>query len=224
MKDTSKVANIWNKQLGEENSLAPHEHSFFSILLEIAKSAQKILEVGVGRGRMIKILQKNGIKADFFSVDLWACEVQGCKVYQSLGDARCLPFKDNSYDFVYSLGVVEHFPETATAIFECCRVVKDGGYVLVSTPRLSLHTIVRQIIFFVKRESQKGTFEQVRGRNLTVQTIKSFFQDAGMTILYAGASGVFIPGFGSLGISHLEKILPKSLLGAYLYCVGKKGG
>lgn len=224
MKDTSKVANIWNEQLGEDNSLAPHEYTFFPILLEIAKDAQKILEIGVGRGRMIKILQENGVKANFFSVDLWAGEMQGCKVYQSLGDARCLPFKDNSYDFVYSLGVVEHFPETATAISEHCRVVKDGGYVLVSTPRLSLHTIVRRILFFIKRESKKGTFEQVRGRNFTVRTIKRFFQDAGMTILCAEASGVFIPGCGSLRMTHLEKILPKSLFGAYLYCVGKKSG
>src|SRR5690606_4310576 len=44
-----------------------------------------------------------------------------------VGDAEMLPFDDNSFDLVYSWGVIHHSPDTAAAAREILRVLKPGG-------------------------------------------------------------------------------------------------
>ena len=44
-----------------------------------------------------------------------------------VGDAEKLPFEDNSFDIVYSWGVLHHSPDTQQAIHEVYRVLRPGG-------------------------------------------------------------------------------------------------
>ena len=46
-----------------------------------------------------------------------------------------LPFDDESYDFVISSHVIEHFFDPIKAIKEWMRVIKKGGYVFIIAPR-----------------------------------------------------------------------------------------
>jgi len=47
-----------------------------------------------------------------------------------------LPFEDNSFDFVWNIGVLEHYPSklASEAVKEMARVVRAGGYVCVGVP------------------------------------------------------------------------------------------
>jgi SAM-dependent methyltransferase len=42
-----------------------------------------------------------------------------------------LPFADGTFDAVWSIWVLEHVPNPEQALREICRVVKDGGYILL---------------------------------------------------------------------------------------------
>lgn len=42
-----------------------------------------------------------------------------------------IPFPDNSFDFVFSLGVLHHIPDTAKAMRDCVSKLKKGGHFLV---------------------------------------------------------------------------------------------
>lgn len=42
-----------------------------------------------------------------------------------------LPFHDESFDFVFSLGVLHHVPNTQEAIYRCIDKLKKGGYFLL---------------------------------------------------------------------------------------------
>jgi ubiquinone/menaquinone biosynthesis C-methylase UbiE len=45
----------------------------------------------------------------------------------SVGDAENLPYKDDSFDFVYSFGVVHHSPDTRKIVSEIHRILVPGG-------------------------------------------------------------------------------------------------
>lgn len=53
-------------------------------------------------------------------------------------DVRSLPFEDNFFDGIWSLGVIEHFPAGFTEIIqEMRRVIRPGGYAFVTVPSMS---------------------------------------------------------------------------------------
>jgi len=74
---------------------------------------------------------------------------------------------------VYSLDVVEHFPETVLAIAEHARVVRKGSLVLTTTPHLSVITSLRYMMYLLKGEHSLGTFEEIRGRSMKLGAMKS---------------------------------------------------
>ncbi len=47
------------------------------------------------------------------------------------GDAENLPFESNSFDMVYSYGVIHHSPNTEISVKEIFRVLKPGGQAIV---------------------------------------------------------------------------------------------
>ena len=132
--------NHWVK--GEPTNqiqLAFHSHwqVFSDILRTRGIDTGSVLEVGCGRGSLSSHFADNG----------WACTLLDYSpsvldIAQSIfthnqhnaefvtGDARNLPFEDNSFDVVTSIGLLEHFDDIATPIREQYRILKPGGVFL----------------------------------------------------------------------------------------------
>lgn len=94
----------------------------------------KVLEVGVGMGADYLEWLKAG--AQVIGVDLSAASIDrarrrsesaGYQPRLRVADAEHLPFPDNSFDRVYSYGVMHHSPNTAGCVEEARRVLKPGG-------------------------------------------------------------------------------------------------
>lgn len=49
-------------------------------------------------------------------------------------DIRRLPFRDNSFDFIYTVGTIEHIDEYHLALQEARRVLKEGGRAIIGVP------------------------------------------------------------------------------------------
>jgi SAM-dependent methyltransferase len=49
-------------------------------------------------------------------------------------DIRDLPFRDESFDVIYTMGTIEHIPEYRHAIREIHRVLKRGGTAIIGVP------------------------------------------------------------------------------------------
>lgn len=58
----------------------------------------------------------------------------GVTLKSAAADVRAIPFADNSFDAVYSMGTVEHFAETEQAVAEIARVLAPGGRVILGVP------------------------------------------------------------------------------------------
>jgi ubiquinone/menaquinone biosynthesis C-methylase UbiE len=61
--------------------------------------------------------------------DLMGEMAQGAQALQS--DGENLPFADDTFDIVYSNGVLHHTPDTERAIAEVYRVLKPGGQAVI---------------------------------------------------------------------------------------------
>ncbi len=103
--------------------------------MEFAKHAgEQVLEVGGGMGTDLAQFAKNG--AHVTDVDLSGGHLALAQENFSLRgltgrfvhqDAETLPFDDNSFDLVYSNGVIHHTPHTDRVVAEILRVLKPGG-------------------------------------------------------------------------------------------------
>jgi ubiquinone/menaquinone biosynthesis C-methylase UbiE len=94
----------------------------------------RVLEIGCGLGTDGAQFAKAG--ADYTGVDLTQAAVELAQKRFELfhlpgafrtADAEQLDFPDNSFDLVYSHGVLHHTPDTAGAVKEVHRVLKPGG-------------------------------------------------------------------------------------------------
>jgi len=101
-------------------------------------SGLKVLEIGCGLGTDGAQFAKAG--ADYTGVDLTAAAVDLARgrfeLYDLPGkfqtaDAENLDFADESFDLVYSHGVLHHTPDTARAIGEIHRVLRPRGRAIV---------------------------------------------------------------------------------------------
>lgn len=119
------------------------------------KKGMKVLDVGCGSGSDLNYL-KNELGLECYGVDI-ALDKTSIKrvsgVIFILADASYLPFKENSFDVVYSLGTIEHTCRTYESIQDSLRVLKYGGQVTHTVPNIfSLHTfIARPLLKGLKR-------------------------------------------------------------------------
>lgn len=97
-------------------------------------SGLRVLEIGVGLGADHQQFAEAG--ADLWGIDLTERAVEhtrqrlkafGLTSHLGAGDAENLEFGDESFDRVYSWGVLHHSPDTPKAISEIWRVLKPGG-------------------------------------------------------------------------------------------------
>jgi SAM-dependent methyltransferase len=51
-----------------------------------------------------------------------------------VGDVRKMKFKSNTFDFIYTMGTIEHLPSPIDAMKEISRVLKKGGKAVIGVP------------------------------------------------------------------------------------------
>jgi ubiquinone/menaquinone biosynthesis C-methylase UbiE len=121
------------------DSIEAHRYSLEPEIFSFAQftrfSGQRVLEVGIGAGTDFLQWVRAGAKA--YGIDLTAeaiehanhrLQVYGLKAEEiRIADCEALPYEDNTFDLVYSWGVIHHTPDTQKALQEIIRVCRPGG-------------------------------------------------------------------------------------------------
>ncbi len=97
----------------------------------------RVLEVGCGRGSLSSYFAANGWDATLLDSSPDVIEIAK-KIFSTnghsgqfiVGDALDLPFDDESFDVVASIGLLEHFEEPGRTLDEQWRMLKPGGWLL----------------------------------------------------------------------------------------------
>ena len=98
--------------------------------------AREVLEVGGGRSGLARLLYPAArvttidVEAEHGAADV----NQDPRVRFLVADATDLPFPAASFDVVTFFDVLEHIPDDARAAAEAWRVLRPGGFVLVTSP------------------------------------------------------------------------------------------
>jgi ubiquinone/menaquinone biosynthesis C-methylase UbiE len=103
--------------------------------------ADRILEIGCGAGVTAVALARRGYLVE--AVDSVADMLKatrryadgagmGSSILASLGDAHCLAFTDNAFGLVLAIGVLPYLHSPQQSLAEMARVLKPGGFLLVT--------------------------------------------------------------------------------------------
>ena len=109
------------------------------ILSQIIKKSKpkRILEAGCGTGRILIPLVNQGHTIEGFDLSknmLNELHRKTKKIKTKIGDIEKIPYKNNTFDLVYSITVLIHMQDFKKGFKEMYRVTKKGGIVVFDLP------------------------------------------------------------------------------------------
>lgn len=108
----------------------------------------------------------------------------------SVADLRRLPFADNSFEGVYSMGTMEHFPEYEAALREIHRVLKPKGKAVIGVPN-KFDPFLRPAQVALLQSLQLYSFGYEK--SFSRSNLASLLKKAGFRVV-AQSSLLFMPG------------------------------
>ena len=163
----------------------------------VGLEGRSILEVGCGRGATLLEFARRGanvVGLDYSEEALAICEklkscdgIAGRATFVN-ADATRMPFPANSFDFVFSVGLVEHFEDPMTILSEQHRVLRTGGYLLVKVPqKYTLYTVLKKLMIRFGKWPYGGWETEFSDHGLS-----SLVSEAGLDPQYVYGCGSFL--------------------------------
>lgn len=106
-------------------------------------------------------------------------------------DVRHLPFRDSSFDAVYSMGTIEHFRDSETALREMYRVLRPGGRAVVGVPN-RWDPFLRPLLAAVLQAL--GLYGYGYERSFSRHALRRMLEAAGFDVV-AETAILFVPGW-----------------------------
>lgn len=129
-----------------------------SFPFEILKkySNGNILDLGCGDGTHARGVYDLSV-GNVFGIDISDYIISRAKdmhpgIKFKRASAYKLPYKDNFFDFIYSIDIIEHLDYPEKMLEEASRVLKDGGVFVIQTPNYP----VKRLYDFYNSISKKG--------------------------------------------------------------------
>ena len=100
------------------------------------KNNSKILDAGCGTGNFLRILENSRKKLDLYGIDisqkmLKIAEDKLKKSKLKIESVEKMSFRDNSFDYVFSMDAFHHYPDQNLVIKNFYKILKIDGYLAI---------------------------------------------------------------------------------------------
>ncbi len=126
------------------------KNEIFETVVAILKRGKRLLDVGCGNGTLVEIAE------DKFDV-IHGCDISETALYEAKGrcmmatcvdlNAETLPYRDDSFDCVTCLEVVEHVMDPLHLLKNIYRVLGPKGSLVLTTPNVRYMRNLYRLIF-----------------------------------------------------------------------------
>ncbi len=127
---------------------------------------KKILEAGCGTGRILMPLIKKGYLIEGFDLSknmLKELSKKNKNIKTKIGDIEKIPYKNNTFDLIYSITVLMHLPDFKKAFKEMYRVTKKNGLIVFDLPnRNSIWTRLSIIFNSNKKRTRLYSLKELK--------------------------------------------------------------
>lgn len=205
---------------------------FKTIKLAVDKYAKgRVLDAGAGSLNAKSLLHYHCNEYVSFDIEKRNKDVDLIGDIQSMKGIRSV-----SFDTVYSSQVLEHIPRPWDALSEIYRILKPGGYVIISVPHLSgLHEepfdfyrytpygirfLMEKAGFVVKEEYRAGGLISFISHPFSLLSVSAFWLIPGIRWVYWWINKVFLV-HPSIKIDKMFNLVGK--FPSNIVIVGKKG-
>jgi ubiquinone/menaquinone biosynthesis C-methylase UbiE len=156
------LQNYYNESRLYIDRIQSHDENYLTTYISLIKSKLhflpsqkgKLLELGCGGGQSTNYLAERLNNFHCIGTDISELAIEEARdkyhldnlVFQVV-DAHSLPFPDEEFEIVSSCDVIEHLPDTETALSEMLRVIKSKGLLIIKAPHIR-NPIIPLIDFF----------------------------------------------------------------------------
>lgn len=98
---------------------------------ELGVPGQVLLDLPAGNGKFSEALRQDGFEVVSGDIN----KELNSYVHVNM-EAERFPFEDKSFDWVVCMEGIEHVLSPASLVSELCRITKDDGHIIISTPNV----------------------------------------------------------------------------------------
>lgn len=156
-------------------------------IFKLIPASSKVLEVGVGSGRLANLLTiKKKCKVYCVEKDAAMASIGKSKCVEMLNmdiETEELPYGGGTFDCIILGNVLEHMKEPSKILIKLKKYLSDNGFLIYSVPSIvNWHS--RMTIFFGKFEyADSGVFDRTHLRFYNLNSARKLAQDAGYRII-----------------------------------------
>jgi len=156
------------------------------VLCLIPEDGKVIGSVGCGQGRLEYQLVLQGREVHGVDISQEAIDVASTRLTTArvVGPDERLPFAEESLDGLILADVIEHLPRAWDRLADYARMVKPGGWVVISVPNM---LYIRAFLFIAIRgdwpEAYEGIFDRTHVQFMTIKRLRRWCQSAGLDVI-----------------------------------------
>lgn len=129
------ISNSFRREIGRFPSTIQETDGRLQEVVRFCGELQhnRLLDLGCGKGRYLRELQRLHPQADFHGVDISQEMLSYCPTDVTLrcGSLLALPYPSDHFDYVICIEALEHAVNVDRALAEISRVLRPGGRVLI---------------------------------------------------------------------------------------------